>query len=269
MRLMPTLTIAFATLVISHAGAQTVTQELALLKREAAYLDSKISAYAVQNPVRTAAVVMTFGGIYKGLNGYLSDNEALATTVATVYCIAHFNDCAEAATYLAPLLRNRAEYQSRINQLTSAAPSPSASSRPSLNWASGTPHPAIANVVRGDTSDSWQPAAGFRWLRPDDPADLSVIEKTITGVGIQCEINTEYARPQVLRILHGSPAERAGMPRGIIVTKVDGIPTQGKTLKLFVDLLRGENGSTVVLEYWNPVDQQTYTVHITRRPFNT
>lgn len=111
-------------LMVTRSG--TVTRTLAQsfspaedqLKREMNYLDSKIVAFAAKNTLLTTAVAITFGGIFKALTSQVTDNEAAITTLAAGYCLMNYDDCANAAAYLGPLLRTRAEYQTLINQLT-------------------------------------------------------------------------------------------------------------------------------------------------------
>ncbi len=88
------------------------------LKREMYHIDSKLIAFAAKNPLLTTAVAITFGGLFKALTSQVTDNEAAITALAAGYCAMNYDDCANAAAYLGPLLKRRTEYQTLINQLT-------------------------------------------------------------------------------------------------------------------------------------------------------
>ncbi len=103
---------------LTSTFAQSFLPAEVQLKREMNYLDSKIVAFAAKNPLLTTAVSITFGGIFKALTSQVTDNEAAITTLAAGYCLMNYDDCANAAAYLGPLLKRRTEYQTLINQLT-------------------------------------------------------------------------------------------------------------------------------------------------------
>ncbi len=65
------------------------------------------------------------------------------------------------------------------------------------------------------------------------------------GVGIRVQLKDGI--PFVITPLPGSPAERAGIQPNEFVVAVDGVDTEGMTLAEFGELVRGEQGTTVVL----------------------
>ncbi len=65
------------------------------------------------------------------------------------------------------------------------------------------------------------------------------------GVGIRVQLKDGI--PFVITPLPGSPAERAGIQPNEFVVAVDGVETEGMTLAEFGELVRGEQGTTVVL----------------------
>lgn len=104
--------------MLSLALGQSFPAFEAQLKREMNQIDSKLITYAAKNPVLTTAVAITFGGIFKALTSQVTDNEATITTLAAGYCLMKYDECANAAAYLGPLLKRRTEYQTLINELT-------------------------------------------------------------------------------------------------------------------------------------------------------
>ena len=71
------------------------------------------------------------------------------------------------------------------------------------------------------------------------------IRGSFVGVGIRIELRDET--PFVLTPLPDSPAERAGIRANEFVVAVDGVSTRGLSLSEFGRLVRGEEGTTVVL----------------------
>lgn len=69
----------------------------------------------------------------------------------------------------------------------------------------------------------------------------------------------------------GSPAEKAGLLKGDVLKSVDGEAVDGKTLRAIVMLIKGRQGSPVVLEVVRTKDgkEETVKIRITRQPFTS
>ncbi len=82
------------------------------------------------------------------------------------------------------------------------------------------------------------------------PDELKQFQKTtqgrFTGVGIQIQLD-EAQRLKVVTPIEGTPAHRAGILPGDIITQVDDEPTIGITLNGAVDRITGERGTRVTL----------------------
>jgi len=66
------------------------------------------------------------------------------------------------------------------------------------------------------------------------------------GVGVQIEMDPEQ-RVKVVTPLEGTPAQRAGLHPGDVISKVDGKSVFGLSLDQVVDLITGREGTTVTL----------------------
>lgn len=68
------------------------------------------------------------------------------------------------------------------------------------------------------------------------------------GIGVYITKNTSTNQILVLAPIEGSPAEKAGMKTGDIITKVDGIEYTGEELSEASSKMKGEEGTTVKIE---------------------
>jgi C-terminal processing protease CtpA/Prc len=62
-------------------------------------------------------------------------------------------------------------------------------------------------------------------------------------------------------------ASEAGLTARLIVLKIDGIPTQGKTLAECASIGKGPAGEKVRMELKDPQRAETRTIELTRRKF--
>ncbi len=97
------------------------------------------------------------------------------------------------------------------------------------------------------------------------PADRAARAQDLSGsyVGIGVRIEpAKDGRPMVVGVFDGSPAAKAGLKTGDIMTTVDGKTTTGKTIDEVVGWVRGEAGTTVTVVVTAGVDgpERTYTI---------
>ena len=83
------------------------------------------------------------------------------------------------------------------------------------------------------------------------------------GIGAQL-ISVGGTGPRIHDIVPNSPAAKAKLSTGLIVSKVDDIPTAGMRLEECVSLIRGAAGTTVRIELTDPADGKTTHVTLTR-----
>lgn len=109
------------------------------------------------------------------------------------------------------------------------------------------------------------------------PADQMAVLKAVWQWGEEMKIqqqgflvgigaNLKQADGQVLigGIFQNSPAEKAGLKAGQVITRVNGIPTAGMALADAVKLVRGPKGSSVELTVEDPATTETQQVVLVR-----
>lgn len=82
------------------------------------------------------------------------------------------------------------------------------------------------------------------------------------GLGI--EIGSEDGMPKVIAPIEDTPAARAGILSGDIITHIDGKPTKGMTLNDAIKLMRGEPKSPIVLTIARQGRDKPLVIHIVR-----
>ncbi len=90
----------------------------------------------------------------------------------------------------------------------------------------------------GDPHTVYIDPEGFRSGRADSSGSFE-------GIGAHVRPDTESGRIVIVTPFTGSPAERAGIRAGDIITSVDGESTDGWSIEEAVTRIRGERGSTV------------------------
>ncbi len=84
------------------------------------------------------------------------------------------------------------------------------------------------------------------YMNAQDFADMQVQTKGEFG-GLGIEVTQEEGYVKVVSPIDGTPADKAGMQTGDIITQVDGATVLGLTMDQAVDLMRGPIGSEVVI----------------------
>lgn len=87
------------------------------------------------------------------------------------------------------------------------------------------------------------------------------------GIGIYMVKNTEKDLVQVLSPIRESPAEKAGIKAGDLITKVDGVSYTADQMTEMANTIKGEEGSKVTIEILR--GEQTLTFEVTREKVNT
>jgi carboxyl-terminal processing protease len=134
----------------------------------------------------------------------------------------------------------------------------------------------VANLVerryvdRVDRQTLWRAAVrgmigelGDPYSEYIDPAEAAEFDKILNqefgGIGIEVAPDPTTNRPQVISPIAGSPAYKAGILAGDIITKIDGQPTRGMKYADAAARIRGPIGDTVQLTIErtgqaNPID---------------
>ncbi len=88
-------------------------------------------------------------------------------------------------------------------------------------------------------------------------------------VGVGIEITMEEGLVKVVSPIEGSPAFRAGLKSGDLITKVDDTAVKGLTLSEAVKRMRGEPNTRVVLTIFRKDESRTFPVTIVREEIKT
>ncbi|MFN4057041.1 MAG: S41 family peptidase [Roseinatronobacter sp.] len=91
---------------------------------------------------------------------------------------------------------------------------------------------------------SLDPHSGF--LPPDDFDDMRTQTRGSFG-GLGIEVTQEDGFIKVVTPMDGTPADKAGVEPGDIITHVDGEPMVGLSLSQAVDMMRGPVGSEIIV----------------------
>ena len=87
-------------------------------------------------------------------------------------------------------------------------------------------------------------------------------EEHFGGIGIQAGL--KHTALTVIHVIPDSPASKAGLSEGLIIQKIDGAETAGKSLSECVQLMRGKVGTKVKLEVVDTPRNKTNIVVLTR-----
>ena len=83
-------------------------------------------------------------------------------------------------------------------------------------------------------------------------------------VGVGIEIATENGLVKVVSPIEGSPAARAGILAGDLITRINDTSVKGMPLNQAVKLMRGKPGTKVTLTILRKSENRTFTVTVTR-----
>jgi carboxyl-terminal processing protease len=102
-----------------------------------------------------------------------------------------------------------------------------------------------------------------RFLTPEE------VERQRTDIsgsffGIGARVGVEDGLPVIVAPINGSPAEAAGLKSGDIIIEVDGQDVTAFPLNDVVDLIRGEEGSEVMLIIFRPDSNESLEISIIR-----
>ena len=83
-------------------------------------------------------------------------------------------------------------------------------------------------------------------------------------VGVGIEIGMDDGLVKIVSPIEGSPAFRAGLKSGDLITRIDDEQVKGLTMDQAVKRMRGEPGTKVVLVIFRKYEVRTFPVTITR-----
>lgn len=118
----------------------------------------------------------------------------------------------------------------------------------------------ITDAVKGMVS-SLDPHSAFL-----DSKDFSEMQEQTQGkfAGLGIEITSEDGLVKVMNPIEGTPAAKAGLVAGDLITRLDDKPVRGMTLDQAVRKMRGEPGTKITLTIYRKSEERTFPVTITR-----
>ena len=101
--------------------------------------------------------------------------------------------------------------------------------------------------------------------------DYKEFRESTTGrfVGVGIEITQEDGLLRVISPIEGSPADRAGLKPGDLITKVGDMAVKGLSLSEAVKHIRGKPGTKVTLTIFRRDENRTFPVTLTREEIRT
>ena len=101
------------------------------------------------------------------------------------------------------------------------------------------------------------------YMKRDEFRELQVGSGNLGGMGLEYRLKDGYT--EIVSTIDNTPASRADLKRGDLITAIDGVSTKGLPLTEVVKLSRGKPGSTVVLEISRPGTAGTLRRELTRQ----
>ncbi len=99
-----------------------------------------------------------------------------------------------------------------------------------------------------------------------DAKDFKELQEGTRGrfAGLGIEISQEEGLVKVINPIEDTPAFRAGIQPGDLITRIDDKPVRGLPLEQAVKRMRGEPGTKVTLTIYRKSEERTFPVSITR-----
>jgi len=102
-----------------------------------------------------------------------------------------------------------------------------------------------------------------RFLTPEEVArERTEVSGKFYGIGAQVGIEDGF--PVIIAPLDGSPAEQAGVQAGDIIMEVDGEDVSMLPLNELIEMIRGEEGTEVVITFFRPDTRESLEISIIR-----
>ncbi len=125
-------------------------------------------------------------------------------------------------------------------------------------------------VVLTTANDVSAEAIGWTLLQrlPLKRENANEFAKEIVGLGFAFDLDQMH-RLRITKVYPKSSAGQAGLSSGLLIEKINAVPTAGKSIAECFSLLRANGSPKVRLELVNPEREETNTVELTRGKFLT
>jgi carboxyl-terminal processing protease len=99
-----------------------------------------------------------------------------------------------------------------------------------------------------------------------DKTEYAELQEQTRGkfAGLGIEISQEDGLIKVISPIEDSPAFRAGIRPGDLITRINDLPVRGMTLDAAVKQMRGDPGTKVTVTLFRKTDERTFPVTVTR-----
>ncbi|MCL4407945.1 MAG: S41 family peptidase [Thermotogae bacterium] len=103
------------------------------------------------------------------------------------------------------------------------------------------------------------------YFSPSEAKEFSIqTSSQYGGIGTEVTFNATSNAIEVISPMYDSPAEKAGIKSGDLITSIDGTSVKALGYVKAVDALRGTPGSTVTIQLYRPSDKATMTLTLKR-----
>src|SRR5437870_5404246 len=109
----------------------------------------------------------------------------------------------------------------------------------------------------------WLLLTGVR-LSPEIAIGLSA-GTNMVGIGVALDFDAKTRTVRITKVITDSPASESGLSPGLVVQRIDGVATADKSLTECVGRIRGKPGTKIRLELFDPKQNATNLVELTRR----
>lgn len=133
-------------------------------------------------------------------------------------------------------------------------------------WPRGDGAPA-AEVLEAAALDGLfmpVPGRGAFWAPDQARVADQISGNRYVGIGIQLRVHPDEKLPQIVIPFRGGPAHKADIKPNDLIVAVDGKSTKGVPLGKVVEMLRGEEGTTLTVVVRAPGSAEKRTVKMTR-----
>src|SRR5262249_4335798 len=104
---------------------------------------------------------------------------------------------------------------------------------------------------------------------PLKPESATYFARVIEGLGFAFDLDKQSNILRITKVFPESPASQAGLSAGMLIQRIENVPTAGKTIAECQHLLRAGGNPKVRLEWVNLERHETNTVEVTRGRFIT
>jgi C-terminal peptidase prc len=133
-------------------------------------------------------------------------------------------------------------------------------------WPKGDGAPECELLEAAALEGVFAPVPGKGVFSPPDEVRAAdqISGNRYIGTGIQIRLHPDEKYPQIVVPFRGAPAQKAGLKPDDLIIEVDGKSTHDLPIRKVVDMLRGDEGTTLTVVVRAPGSDEKRTVKMTR-----